>query len=96
MATPLAYVQRTIHTLVCASSANLLRLTMRYVPKSPARFLIACLIALGPIALAGSYFFISGIPGDANLGAAFYLLIALVITPFLIFGAVVFYISGKW
>lgn len=69
---------------------------MTYKPKGLTRLLIACFFGLGPLALAGGYFFLSGTPGDANLGAAFYLLVAMVITPFSIFGAVVYYISQNW
>jgi hypothetical protein len=60
-----------------------------------ARLLVACLIGLGPLTLAGSYFLLGTTPNDANPGAAFYLGVAIVITPFFIIAAVAFYLSNR-
>ena len=59
------------------------------------RALVAALIGFGPLAITAGYFFLSATPGDVNLGAAFYLGAALVITPILIFAGAAYYFLSK-
>jgi hypothetical protein len=50
------------------------------------RVLVAALIALGPLTAAGFLFLVLSSSGDVSIGAAFYLGVALVVTPFCLFG----------
>lgn len=60
------------------------------------RLLIAYLIGLGPFTLAAIYVLFGATGGDANQGAASWLVVIVVITPVCLFGAGAYlYLSGK-
>ncbi len=61
----------------------------------PAGLAVACSLGIGPLTIAIMYFIFGTTTNDANPGAAVYLGVAIVVTPFLIVGAVAYYLSDK-
>lgn len=63
--------------------------------RQPIQLAVACSLGIGPLAIAIMYFIFGTTANDANRGAAFYLGVAIVVTPFLIVGAVAYYLSDR-